>query len=160
MTRVAKRLRPAATVLLIGGLGSAIDAANQQPARIEQMLRFEVAGGPSAARIEFDAKKITDLPIHTVANLTEELPFGIADTQVGLQRDGLVELETGAGKRNILKVSYAPVNAPRLVLPVDIHHIRTQHPGLYAPVEHTLLIGEQKGNVYDRAGSKIALTQQ
>ena len=122
------------------------------------MLRLEVAGGPSASRVKFDAKKITDFPIHTVANLAQELAFGIADAQVGLQRDGLVELETGAGKRNVFQVSHAPAHAPRLVLPVDIYHIRTQHPGLYAPVEHTLLIGEQKGNVYDRDGRKIALT--
>jgi hypothetical protein len=32
---------------------------------------------------------------------------------------------------------------------LDIHHIRTQHPGLDTPVEHTLLIGEQKVNDYD-----------
>jgi hypothetical protein len=122
------------------------------------MLGLEVAGGPSAAGVKLDAQKVPDFPKHTVANFARKLAFGITDAQIRLQGDGLVELETGAGKRNVFQVGYALAHAPGLVLPQDIHHIRTQHPGLYAPIEHTLAIGEQKGNVYDRAGSKIALT--
>ena len=41
---------------------------------------------------------------------------------------------------------------------MDIHQIRTQHPWLYTPVEHTLLIGDQKENDYEGTATKIALT--
>jgi hypothetical protein len=124
------------------------------------MLRPEVASGPFAARFKFDAQEIPYLPVNAVPNLAGKLAFGVVDAQVGLQRDGLVELKARAGKRYVLQIGHSFANAPGFVLPLDIHHIRTQHPGLYTPVEHTLLIGERKVNDYEGCAAKIALTRR
>jgi len=124
------------------------------------MLRLKVSRGPPASRVKFDPKEVSDLAVDTIPNFADKLTLGIADAKVGLQRDGLVELKTRAGKRDIFQIGHSLADAPGLVLPKDVHHIRTQHPGLYAPVEHTLLIGERKVNDYERSAPKIALTRR
>jgi hypothetical protein len=134
---------------LIGELGSAIDAANHESAGIEKVLGLKVSRGPPATRVKFDAQEVPDLAVHTVPNFAYELALGVTDAKISLERDRLVELETGAGKRDVLQIGDTLAKAPGLILPLDVHHIRTQHPGLYAPVEHTLLIGEPEGNDYE-----------
>jgi hypothetical protein len=143
---------------LIREFGGAIYAADDQAAGIQEVLGLKVPRRPLATRLKFDPQEVSDLAIHTVSNFAEQFSLGIADAKVGLQRDGLIELKTRSGERNIFQIGYSFANAPGLVLPLDIHHIRTQHPGLYAPVEHTLLIGERKVNDYDGSATKIALT--
>jgi hypothetical protein len=135
-----------------------MDAADNQTPGIQKVLRLKVSGGPSATRIEFDPQEVSNLAVHTVPNLAEQLSLGVADTKIGLQGNRLVELKTRSRQRDVFQIGYSFANAPGLVLPLDIHHIRTQHPGLYAPVEHTLLIGERKVNDYDGSATKIALT--
>jgi hypothetical protein len=137
-----------------------MDTADNQTPGIQKVLRLKVSGGPSATRIEFDPQEVSNLAVHTVPNLAEQFSLGIADAKVGLQRDRLVELKTRSRQRDVFQIGYSFANAPGLVLPLDIHHIRTQHPGLYAPVEHTLLIGERKVNDYDGSATKIALTRR
>ncbi len=137
-----------------------MDAADNQAPGIQKVLRLKVSGGPFTTRIELDPQEVSNLAIHTITNLAEQFAFGIADAQVSLQRDRLVELKTGSRPRDVFQIGYSFANAPGLVLPLDIHHIRTQHPGLYAPVEHTLLIGERKVNDYDGSATKIALTSR
>jgi hypothetical protein len=122
------------------------------------VLRLKVPRGPFTTGIEFDPQEVSNFAVHTVPNLAEQFSLRIADAKVGLQRDRLVELKTRSRQRDVFQIGYSFANAPGLVLPLDIHHIRTQHPGLYAPVEHTLLIGERKVNDYDGSATKIALT--
>jgi hypothetical protein len=134
---------------LIGELRGAIDAANHQAPGIEKVLRLKVSRGPLATGVKFDAQEVPDLAVHTIPNFAYELTLGVADAKISLERDGLVELKTGSGKRDIFQIGDTLAKTPGLVLPLDVHHIRTQHPGFYAPVEHTLLIGEPKGNNYE-----------
>jgi hypothetical protein len=141
-------------------LCGAIDTAEDQAPGIEKVLRLKVSRGPLATGIEFNAQEISNLAVHTIPNFADKLAFGVADAKVGLQRDRLVELKTGSGKRDVFQIGHTFANAPGLVLPLDIHHIRTQHPWLYAPVEHTLLIGEREGNDYEGYATKIALTHR
>jgi hypothetical protein len=124
------------------------------------VLRLKVPRGPPATGVKFDAQEVPNLAVHTVPNFAYELALGVADAKIGLERDGLVELKTGPGKRDVLQVGDTLAKTPGLVLPLDVHHIRTQHPGFYAPVEHTLLIGEPKGNNYEGYAAKIALTHR
>jgi hypothetical protein len=119
-----------------------------------------VSGRPFTTRLKFDPQEVTDLAVHAVPDFSRELPLGIGDAKVGLKRNRLVELKTRSRKRDVLQICHSLANATRLVLPLDVHHIRTQHPGLYAPVEHMLLIGEQKVNDYVRFATKIALTRR
>jgi hypothetical protein len=107
-----------------------------------------------------NSQEISDLAVHTIANFAQKLAFGIANAKIGLQRDRLIELETRSRKRDVFQISHTLADAPGLVLPLDVHHIRTQQPGLYTPVEHTLLIGERKGNDYEWFAAKIALTHR
>ena len=141
-------------------LRGAIDAPYHQAPGIKEVLWFKVPRRPLATGFEFDTQEVSDLAVHTIPNFAQELAFGVADAKVGLQRDGLVELKTRSGKRDVFQIGHSFANAPGFVLPLDIHHIRTQHPGLYAPVEHTLLIGARKGNDYEGYATKIALTRR
>jgi len=61
------------------------------------MLRFEMTRRPSAARFKLDAQKIPDLAINAIPHFSEELAFGKADPDVGLQGNWLVELKARAG---------------------------------------------------------------
>ena len=130
---------------LVSQLGRAIYAAKHQPARIQQMLRPVMAGGPLATRLKFDAQEIPNLPVDTVANLARQFALGIGDPQVGLQRDRLVKLKTSAGKRDVFQVRHALPQMPTLILPLDIHQVRAQHPGFNAPVEHIPIYRRAKG---------------
>jgi hypothetical protein len=144
--------------MLVGQLRSPIDAANHQAPGIEHMLRLKVPRGPLAIGVKFHSQEVPDFPVHAVPNFAHKLTLGVVNAKVGLQRDGLIELKTRTGQRDVFQIGHTFPNAPGLVLPLDIHHIRTQHPGLYAPVEHTLLIGEQEANNYEGVATKIALT--
>ena len=124
------------------------------------MLGLKVLCRPPAARIELDAEEVADFPVHAVANLAHKFAFRIADPHIGLQRDGLIELKTGARKRDILEIRDTLAEAAALVFPLDVHHVRAQHPGFYTPVEHIRLIGERKGEHYERLGDKKALTRR
>jgi hypothetical protein len=143
---------------LVGEFRSTIDAADYQAPGVQQMLGLKMPRGPLAARFKFDAQEVPNLAVHTVPDFARKLAFGVVDAKFGLQRDGLVELKTGSGKRNVFQIRYPFSDAPGLVLPLDIYHIRTQHPGLYTPVEHILLIGERKAKDYVGYATKIALT--
>jgi hypothetical protein len=82
-----------------------------QPARIEEVLRAVIAQGPAVVRVEFDAKEVPDFAKHTVAYDTDEFTFGVGHTDLGAERDGLVNLDTGARERDIFQVGD---NAPPL----------------------------------------------
>ena len=133
---------------LVGEFGRAIHAADYEAARIEQVLRLEIAGRPAAAGLEFDTQEIADLAINAIAHLAEQLAFGVADAYIGLKRNGLVELETGARERNVFKVRDTPTDAAGLVLPVHVHHVRAKQPSFNTPIEHILLIGVVWGSHY------------
>src|SRR5437868_9013435 len=106
------------------------------------MLGLEVLSRPTATRIEFNPEEVADFAVHAVANLAHELAFRIADSNVSLQWDRLIELKAGARQRDVLKVGDTLAEAATLVLPLDIDHVRAQHPGFNTPIEHTRLIGE------------------
>jgi hypothetical protein len=102
-----------------------MDAADHQTPGIKEVLGLKMTGRPPASRLKFDAEEVSDLSVDTVSNFAHQLAFRVGNAKVGLQRDGLIELKTCAGKRNIFQIRYSSANAPGLVLPLDIHHIRT-----------------------------------
>jgi len=83
--------------VLVGQLRDAVDGADHQTPGIEHVLRLEMSRRPSAARFKFDAQEIADLAIDAVPHFPKKLTFGIADKNVSLQGNWLVELKAGAG---------------------------------------------------------------
>src|SRR5271165_2329947 len=119
------------------------------------MLRLEIARRPAASGLELDAQEVADLAVHAIAHFAEQLAFGIADANVGLQGNGLVELETSAGQRNILEIGDTFSDASRFIFPVHVNHVGAQHSRFNTPIEHILLIGLAGGSHYARNRVKI-----
>ena len=88
------------------------------------MLWSKLARRPTAARLELNSDEIPDLPVYAITDLADEFALAVVDAQVCLQGNRMIELEAGAGQRNILQVGYTRVRLPRLVLPVQINHVR------------------------------------
>jgi len=88
------------------------------------VLGPEVTSGPAAARLEFDSQEISDLAIDAITDLSHQFALRIADAYVSLERDGLIELKTRSGKRDVFEISDALAHGAGFVLPVDIHHVR------------------------------------
>ena len=89
------------------------------------MLGLEMPLRPLTSRLEFNSQEVTDLAIDAIPNLTCELAIGINDPNIGLQRNGLIELQAGAGKRNVLQIGDAPPDPADVVFPLDVYHVRT-----------------------------------
>jgi len=94
---------------------------------------------PAGAQLEFDAEKIADLPKHAVFHFTGQLTVRIADEQRGSERNGALYLEAGATERNVFEVRDAMTGTAGLVLKLDVHQVRTQHPGFHTSIEHIYL---------------------
>jgi hypothetical protein len=88
------------------------------------MLRPELSLGPTITGVEFNAEKVPNLPIDAVADFPQKVAFFVKDPYLGLQRDGILDLKTGAGQRNVLEIRYALADSSGLVSPLDIDHVR------------------------------------
>ena len=92
--------------------------------------------GPPVAGFELDSEKVSDFAINTVLNDAQELSIGVAHPERRSLRDGPVELQTGAGKRDIFQIRNSTTGPPAVVLPLHVHQVRTEHPRFNTPVEH------------------------
>ena len=123
------------------------------------MLRAEAALRPTAAVVEFDPKKITNLAEYTVLNLSSELPTGIGNVDWRAERNGTIYLQTGPRKRDIFQICHAVACTAILVLPVNVNQIRTQHSGFDTAIHHNLQVLSDNNRRSISAGTgKIALT--
>jgi len=125
-------------LLSVRKLRNAIHRAYDQPTGIQHMLRPELLLGPSIAGVELNSEKVADIPIDAVADLSHEVSFFVKHPYLGLKRDGILDLKTGAGQRNVLKIRQALADSSGLVPPLDVDHVRAQYSGFYSPVEHIL----------------------
>lgn len=89
------------------------------------MLRFEMPLRPLTSRLKFDTQKVPDLAIDAVTDFAGELAFWVGDPYIGLQWNRLVELQTGARKRNVLQIGDAFPNPAGIIFPLNVHHVRT-----------------------------------
>jgi hypothetical protein len=103
---------------------NAIHCADDQAAGIQHVLRPELLLGPSITRVEFNAEKVSDIAIDAVADLSQQVSLFVKHPYLGLQRDGILDLKTGAGQRNVLEIRYALADSSGLVSPLDIDHVR------------------------------------
>ena len=124
------------------------------------MLWPEASLRPSISGVEFDTQKISDFAKNTVFYPAHQFSARIGDPN----RASLVEPDAPpAGtprKRNIFQVRHTPPVAVVLVPPLNVHQIRTQHPGFDAPIQHSIyqfVIGLKDGFVNPSALHKIAL---
>lgn len=60
------------------------------------MLWFEHFTRPSHARLELDAKKIANLPVNAVFNVSHQMSLRVANAHDRFKRNRLVELEARA----------------------------------------------------------------
>src|SRR5260370_31446737 len=105
-------------------LRNAIHRGDEQASGIQHMLRPELLLGPSITGVEFNAEKVSDIPIDAVTDFPQEVAFSVKHPYLGLQRDGVFDLKTGAGQGNVLEIRYALSDSSRLVPPLDIDHDR------------------------------------
>jgi hypothetical protein len=67
-----------------------------EAARVQQMLRPVMTLGPTAARFELNAKKISDFAKYTIFYCADKLTARMTNTEVALQRHGPLHLEAGS----------------------------------------------------------------
>ena len=111
------------------------------------MLRLERLPGPPGAVLELDADEISDLAVHAITYDTDHLALGIADSQLCIQRNCMIQLQTRPRKGYIFKIRDGPVCPSRLIIPLDVYQVRAQHARLETPILHTLLIVGERGEV-------------
>jgi len=118
------------------------------------MLRPEMPRRPSAARFKLDAQEIADFAIDAIPHFSQQFAFGIADPHVGLQGNGFGRIE-GRRRLRIYLPGWPPSGeASGFVLPLDIHHVRAQHPGSIPLSNIYFLIGEQNAKDYEGSCDK------
>ena len=62
------------------------------------MLRPIMTLRPAAARVEFDAQKISNFAKYAIFHFAHQLAARITDPEVGLQRDRPLDLQARAGE--------------------------------------------------------------
>ena len=108
------------------------------------MLRPILFLRPHAAGIEFHAGHVTNLAQDTVDYLARQLTVRVRKPEVSFYGDRAVKKQAGAKLRDIVEVGHhAAGTAGLLVLPANVHCIRTKHPGCNTPVDHT--VGYRQG---------------
>jgi len=134
-------------------------SSSHQAAWVQQVLWAEAALRPTAAVVEFDPKKITDLAEYTVLNLSGELSTRIGNVDWSAEWNRPIYLQTRAGKRDVFQVGDTMSGTAILVLPVDVDQIRTEHSGFNTAIQHNLLVLSDNNRRSISAGTgKIALT--
>lgn len=111
------------------------------------MLRLEGFSGPSRTFLELKSDEISDLAVDTVPHNAFHLPFGIADAELGIERDRMIQLQARSGKRDVFEIRDGPVRTTGFIGPLDVYQIRAKHARLETPVLHTSIIVAQCAEV-------------
>ena len=136
--------------LLYGALrqpaGDGLEPPSQQAGHIEHVLRLEFLSRPLAIRLELQTYKVPYITVNTVLNGPLQLALGMADPDYCIVWNRSVELDAGAGGRNVLQQGRDFVPSTGLVFPADIDQIRTKHSGFGTLTQHIQLIGKSAKN--------------
>ena len=111
------------------------------------MLRFECFSRPSGTFLKLKADEVSNLAVDTIPYDTFHLTFGIADAEIGVQRDCVIQLQTRSGERDVFEIRDGPVRTSGFIGPLDVYQIRAKHARLETPVLHTCIIVAQCAEV-------------
>jgi hypothetical protein len=105
--------------------------------RIAKMFRPIVFLRPPAAGVEFRAGYVTNLPPDAVDYLARQFTVRVRNPKGSFYRNWAVKEQAGANLRDIIEVGHHSAGtASLLVLPTNVHCIRTKHPRCNTPVDH------------------------
>jgi rare lipoprotein A len=103
---------------------------------------------PFERGVELHPDKIPDLPVDTITYIAPELLPRLIPMNFHAKRNGLFHLQARSRGGNVLQDRRRPLRASRTALPLDINHVRTQHPNFRSPLVHTCLIGRGDRRLY------------
>lgn len=88
---------------------------------IEEVLGFEVLGGPAAPFLQLNSEEIPNVAKHAVANNSDKfaVPIRHGDSRTG--GNLLFHLEAYSGKRDVFQICDSPALAPGAVFPCQFH---------------------------------------
>jgi len=75
-----------------------------QLARIQKVLRLVVLTGPTAFRVQFDAKEVTDIPEQTIPNNTQQFSVTVVDGNFRAGANFPLKLNASSRKGNVFEV--------------------------------------------------------
>ena len=102
-----------------------IHASHYEPARVEEMLRFEVFQRPPGSLLELNPQEIADVSKNAVLYFARQFPLGMRDPNLRLQREGHIQLQAGARERDVFQIGHSLFRPAGLVLPAEFHHVST-----------------------------------
>src|SRR5690348_2275648 len=103
----------------------AVDASQNEVARVQQMLGLVMFLRPSGTGVELDTEKVPDVAKHAVLDETGQLAFPILNANLCPQRYRSVYLHARTAQGNIFQVDDAFLCPAALVFPGETNHVRT-----------------------------------